>query len=66
GRTLDEAKQLIANAGLTFSFADMQGCDKLGADVCAHFVSGQVVSSDPPGGRRVARGTAVTIGVRAP
>ncbi|MEO7912191.1 MAG: Stk1 family PASTA domain-containing Ser/Thr kinase [Roseiflexaceae bacterium] len=66
GRTLDEAKQLIANAGLTFSFADVQSCDKLGADICAQFAAGQVVSSDVHGGDRVARGTAVTLGVRAP
>ena len=65
GRTLDEAKQLIANAGLSFSFADVQGCDKLG-DLCNRFDPGQVVSSIPRGGDRVARGTAVTIGVRAP
>ncbi len=65
GKTLDEAKQLIANAGLSFSFADVQGCDKLG-DLCNRFSPGQVVSSIPKGGDRVTRGTAVTIGVRAP
>jgi serine/threonine-protein kinase len=65
GRTEDEAKQLITSAGLTFSFADVQGCDKLG-DLCNRFAPGQVVSSVPRGGDRVARGTAVTIGVRAP
>jgi serine/threonine-protein kinase len=65
GRTEDEARRLIANAGLTFSFADVQGCDKLG-DLCTQFDPGQVVSSIPRGGDRVARGTAVTIGVRAP
>jgi serine/threonine-protein kinase len=66
GLTVDQAKQLIANAGLTFSFADEQGCDRLPADVCARFSPGQVVSSDPGGGERVQRGTPVTIGVRAP
>jgi serine/threonine-protein kinase len=65
GRTEEEARQLIANAGLAFSFADVQGCDKLG-DLCNQFAPGQVVSSIPRGGERVARGTAVTIGVRAP
>jgi serine/threonine-protein kinase len=65
GRTEDEARRLIANAGLTFSFADVQGCDKLG-DLCTQFDAGQVVSSIPRGGERVARGTAVTLGVRAP
>ncbi len=66
GKTLDEAKQLIVNAGLAAPYADIQGCDKLGADVCAKFGGGQVVSSIPRGGDRVARGTAVTVGVRAP
>jgi serine/threonine protein kinase/beta-lactam-binding protein with PASTA domain len=66
GKTLDEAKQLIINAGLAPPYPDIQGCDKLGADVCAKFNAGQVVSSIPRGGDRVARGTAVTIGVRAP
>jgi eukaryotic-like serine/threonine-protein kinase len=65
GRTVDEAKQLIANAGLAFSFADVQSCDKLG-NLCNQFGPGQVVSSIPRGGDRVTRGTAVTIGVRAP
>src|SRR6266545_895831 len=65
GRTVDEAKQLIASSGLSFSFADVQGCDKLG-DLCNRFAPGQVVSSVPRGGDRVIRGTAVTIGVRAP
>jgi serine/threonine-protein kinase len=65
GRSEDEARRLIANAGLTFSFADVQGCDKLG-ELCNQFGPGQVVSSIPRGGERVARGTGVTIGVRAP
>ncbi|HEU5101096.1 MAG TPA: Stk1 family PASTA domain-containing Ser/Thr kinase [Roseiflexaceae bacterium] len=66
GLTEEEARRLIANAGLTFSFADPQSCDRLPADVCARFSPGQVVSSAPRGGERVARGTPVTIGVRAP
>jgi serine/threonine-protein kinase len=65
GMTEDEARRLISSAGLTFSFADPQGCDKLG-DLCNKFEVGQVVSSSPRGGDRVERGTAVTIGVRAP
>jgi serine/threonine-protein kinase len=66
GLTEEQARQLIESAGLTFSFADPQGCDKLGADMCARFAPGQVVSSAPKGGDRVARGTPVTVGVRAP
>jgi serine/threonine-protein kinase len=66
GKTEEEARQLIINAGLTFSFADPQTCDRLPADVCARFAPGQVVSSVPKGGDRVARGTPVTVGVRAP
>jgi len=65
GKSEDEARRLITSAGLTFSFADVQGCDKLG-ELCSQFDPGQVVSSIPRGGDRVARGTAVTIGVRAP
>jgi serine/threonine protein kinase len=65
GKTLDEAKRLIANAGLADPYPDVQGCDKLG-DLCNKFGPGQVVSSIPRGGDRVARGTAVTVGVRAP
>ena len=65
GMSEDEARRMIANAGLTFSFADVQGCDKLG-DLCNQFGAGEVVSSIPRGGDRVPRGTAVTIGVRAP
>jgi serine/threonine-protein kinase len=57
---------MIVNAGLGNPYADMQNCDKLGAEICAKFQPGHVVSSDPRGGDRVPRGTAVTIGVRAP
>jgi len=66
GKTLDEAKQLIVNAGLAVPYADIQNCDKLGASICAQFAPGHVVSSEPRGNDRVARGTAVTVGVRAP
>jgi len=66
GKSEDEARQMIISAGLTFSFADQQSCDKLGAEVCGRFAPGQVVSSSVRGGDRVPRGTAVTIGVRAP
>lgn len=66
GRSEAEAKQIIAAAGLTFSFSDVQGCDKLGADVCNSFGPGMVVSSIPRGNERVERGTPVTLGVRAP
>jgi beta-lactam-binding protein with PASTA domain len=66
GKTVDEAKRLIAAAGLPSPYPDIQSCEKLGADICARFAPGQVVSSVPRGGDQVARGTAVTIGVRAP
>jgi eukaryotic-like serine/threonine-protein kinase len=65
GMSEDEARRLITSVGLTFSFADVQGCDKLG-ELCSQFDPGEVVSSIPRGGDRVPRGTAVTIGVRAP
>jgi serine/threonine-protein kinase len=65
GKTVDEAKQLIVNAGLAVPYADVQNCNKLG-DLCNQFGPGRVVSSIPRGGDRVARGTAVTVGVRAP
>jgi len=60
-----EAKQRIDAAGLSFSFSDYQGCDKLG-DLCNRFGPGIVVSSIPRGGELVDRGAGVTLGVRAP
>jgi eukaryotic-like serine/threonine-protein kinase len=66
GLTEAEAKRLIAAAGLTFSFSDVQGCDKLGAEICSRFGPGTVVSSIPRGNDRVERGSPVTLGVRAP
>jgi eukaryotic-like serine/threonine-protein kinase len=66
GMTEAEAKRLIAAAGLTFSFSDVQGCDKLGAEICSRFPPGTVVSSIPRGNDRVERGSPVTLGVRAP
>jgi serine/threonine-protein kinase len=65
GMSLDQAKQAIADAGLTFSFADMQGRDKLG-DLFDKYPPNTVVSSIPRGGDRVERGTPVNLGVRAP
>jgi serine/threonine-protein kinase len=61
-----EARERISAAGLVWSFSDFQGCDRLPADVCDRFGPGQVVSSIPRGGDLVARGAAVTLGVRAP
>jgi serine/threonine protein kinase/beta-lactam-binding protein with PASTA domain len=66
GKTEAEAKQMIAAAGLVYSWSDVQGCDKLGAEICSRFPPGTVVSSIPRGNDRVDRGTAVTLGVRAP
>jgi serine/threonine-protein kinase len=66
GLTEAEAKQRISAAGLVWSFSDIQGCDRLPADVCERFGPGQVVSSIPRGGDLVDRGAAVTLGVRAP
>ncbi len=66
GKSEAEAKQMIAAAGLTFSFSDVQGCDKLGAEMCSRFPPGTVVSSIPRGNDRVERGSPVTLGVRAP
>jgi serine/threonine-protein kinase len=66
GRTEAEARQMIINAGLPAPYSDVQNCDKLGAEICVKFAPGQVVSSIPRGGDLVPRGTAVTIGVRAP
>jgi beta-lactam-binding protein with PASTA domain len=66
GKSEAEARQMIAAAGLAFSFSDVQGCDKLGAEVCNRFPPGAVVSSIPRGGDRVERDSPVTLGVRAP
>jgi serine/threonine-protein kinase len=65
GKPLDQAKQEIEAAGLSLSFADMQGRDKLG-DQFDKIAPNTVVSSIPRGGEIVARGTGVTLGVRAP
>jgi serine/threonine-protein kinase len=66
GLPIEEARRQIEAAGLVISFEDLQTCDRLPADVCAGSVPGQVVSSIPRGGERVERGSAVTLGVRAP
>jgi serine/threonine-protein kinase len=60
-----EARQRIDQAGLAFSFSDYQGRDKLG-DQFDKVAPGTVVSSEPRGNTLVSRGTAVTLGVRAP
>lgn len=61
----DAIKRLEA-AGLTYSYSDYQGCDKLG-DLCNNprFSPGAVVSTEPRGKDLVDRGTPVTLGVRA-
>jgi len=66
GQTEDEAKRMIAAAGLAYSWSDVQTCDKLGAEICSRFPPGTVVSSIPRGNDRVERGSPVTLGVRAP
>jgi serine/threonine-protein kinase len=65
GLSEDEAKRRINEAGLTFSFSDPQGRDKIG-DRFDQIAPGTVVSSVPRGGDLVDRGTGVTLGVRAP
>lgn len=61
----EEAIRRVVAAGLTWSYSDYQGCDKLG-DLCNRYAPGIVVSSIPRGGELVDRGTPVTLGVRAP
>ncbi len=61
----EEAIRRIDAAGLTWSYSDYQGCDKLG-DLCDRYAPGVVVSSIPRGGELVDRGSPVTLGVRAP
>jgi Serine/threonine protein kinase len=67
GLTEDQAKAKLAatDGALNYSFSDMQGPDKLG-DMYYEYAPGTVVSSDPPEGTWVPRGTYVTLGVRAP
>lgn len=65
GRSEEEAKQLINAAGLFVSFSDYQGRDRLG-NLFDKFAPLTVVSSLPAPGTQVARGTGVTLGVRAP
>lgn len=61
----EEAIRRVVAAGLTWSYSDYQGCDKLG-DLCDRYAPGVVVSSIPRGGELVDRGSPVTLGVRAP
>lgn len=61
----EEAIRRIDAAGLTWSYSDYQGCDKLG-DLCDRYAPGVVVSSIPRGDELVDRGSPVTLGVRAP
>ena len=61
-----DARATIEAAGLFVSFVDYQGCDKLGADICARYGPGTAVSSQPRPGTRIERGSGVTLGVRAP
>ncbi len=61
----EEAIRRIVAAGLTWSYSDYQGCDKLG-DLCDRYAPGVVVSSIPRGGELIDRGSPVTLGVRAP
>lgn len=65
GLAEEEAIRRIVAAGLTWSYSDYQGCDKLG-DLCDRYAPGVVVSSIPRGGEQVDRGSPVTLGVRAP
>jgi serine/threonine-protein kinase len=60
-----EARQRIEAAGLFVSYVDPQGRDKLG-DQFDQFQPGAVVSTSPPAGTRVERGTGITLGIRAP
>jgi serine/threonine-protein kinase len=61
----EEAIRRVVAAGLTWSYSDYQGCDKLG-NLCDRYAPGVVVSSIPRGGELVDRGSPVTLGVRAP
>lgn len=61
----EEAIRRVVAAGLTWSYSDYQGCDKLG-ELCDRYAPGVVVSSIPRGGELVDRGAPVTLGVRAP
>jgi len=65
GKSEEEAKQMIAAAGLFVSFSDYQGRDRLGS-LFDKFAPLTVVSTLPAPGTLVARGTGVTLGVRAP
>lgn len=65
GRSEDEARRLITEAGLFVSFVDSQGPDDLG-DQFDQVAPGTVVSSIPRGGELVERNSGVTLGVRAP
>jgi serine/threonine-protein kinase len=65
GRSEDEARTIIAAAGLFVSYVDYQGRDKLG-NLYDEVAPGTVVSSIPRGGELVEQNSGVTLGVRAP
>jgi serine/threonine protein kinase/beta-lactam-binding protein with PASTA domain len=66
GLSEQEARARIDQAGGLFvSYVDVQGRDKLG-DVFDQVAPGTVVSCIPTEGEWLARGTGVTLGVRAP
>ncbi|MEN9933840.1 MAG: hypothetical protein RLZZ387_419 [Chloroflexota bacterium] len=66
GLSEEEARRAIEDAGLFVSFADQQTCDRLPAGICDQYPPGIVVSATVAEGELVDRGTAVTLGVRAP
>jgi acetyl esterase len=65
GLSMADAQVQIENAGLAVSYNDMQGREKLG-DLFDQVAPGTVVSSLPAPSAAVARGSGVTLGVRAP
>lgn len=65
GMTLEAGKEALLKSGLVIGQIAMQGKDKLPESELARVCVGCVLSTDPPTGRVVARGTLINMGVRS-
>ncbi len=65
GMTLEAGKEALLKAGLVIGQVSMQGRDKLPASELSKVCVGCVLSTDPPTGRIVPRGTLINMGVRS-
>jgi len=65
GLRLEEGKDVLLKAGLVIGQVSLQGKDRVPLSDLLKVCQGCILSSDPPAGRIVPRGTVINIGVRA-